>query len=69
MSDQLVQSLTGTARGEPKKFKLIARKTIQGPRWGFRRGQILVGYREEGGTWRVWAPGTDLTRGGDKPKP
>jgi hypothetical protein len=42
---------------EPKEVKLVARRKIQGPEWDFRRGAILVGYREAGGTWAVWPPG------------
>ena len=42
---------------EPKEVKLIARREIVGSEWSFRRGMILVGYREKEGTWRVWPPG------------
>lgn len=41
----------------PREVKLIARKTIQGREWAFRRGQILMGYKDHHGTWCVWSPG------------
>ncbi len=42
---------------QPKEFKLIARREIEGPEWSFRRGMILVGYKDGAKTWRVWPPG------------
>ena len=48
---------SNSCMNEPKTIKLIATKPINGGEWGFRRGQILMGYRESSGTFRVWALG------------
>ncbi len=40
-----------------QEFKLVARKRIIGREWEFRQGQILIGRKEDGGTWKVWPPG------------
>jgi len=47
----------GTRMDTDQEIKLVARKTIRGREWSFRRGQLLVGRKMPDGTWTVWPPG------------